>query len=269
MEPGDRIAMQERGLDILARSKDGFKFTSTFFPYTSGEIGPYYVQSGGVQCTGRDYITAINDMASLVSDAIGAERVSKAVVSGGETRDWIFSNPVAFKLGMPHVMLYKDGKTVGADMNGMEDIHVADLNNEGSSLRDYWVPIIKKAGGTIQDVFFYVDRMEDGVQVVRDLGLRSHAGVPLDAHAWDYSQKIEIVNPEVYKSLMERAENKDDWARAMLRSLDGIDTLAALIASAKTLDKAKRILDVGYPDMKAELIDRLKSRVGRGIVSRL
>ena len=263
-----RKTMQERGLDILAKHKGGFQFTNTFFPYTSCEIGPYYVQSGVVQNDGADFITAINDMAYLVKNTVGSDRLAQAVISGGETRDWIFSPPVAFGLSRPHIMLYKDGKSVGADIKGKEVIHVADLNNEGSSPRDLWVPAIKKAGGTINDIYFYVDRMEEGVHVMKELGLNSHAVVPLDEHAWEYLQETKVVTPEVYQNLMARGKSKEErgaWARGMLKTDAGLETLAKLAASEKTFSKAKGILDKGYPNMKDELIDRLKTRYGRGI----
>jgi len=222
-----------------------------------------------VQNDGADYVTAVKDMSSLVSGALASELLPKTVISGGETRDWIFSNPVAVALQRPHVMLYKDGKSVGADIKGKDIVHVADLNNEGSSPRDLWVPAIKKAGGTINDIFFYVDRMEEGVNVMKELGLNSYAVVPLDAHAWDYLQKTGVVSSEVYKNLMARGKTKEErrsWAENMLKTDAGLETLAALAASQKTFEKARGILTKGYPDMKDELVDRLKVKFGRGIV---
>lgn len=264
-----RREIQQRGLDILCKHKGGFQFTTAFFPYTSGEIGPYYVQSGVVQNDGEDYEKAIDDMSELICSTIGA-KVSDMVISGGETRDWIFSLPIALQLCQPHVMLYKPvgndlvGKTVGADIKGKEVIHVADLNNEGSSPRDLWVPAIKAAGGTIKDIFFYVDRMEDGVKVMEKLGLHSEAVVPLDSDAWEYLQKKGVVNPEVYKSLMTRMEDKDKWARKMLRNHEGLETLAALLASGKNRDKGKKILAT-YEEIRDEVVEGMKRQVGQGV----
>lgn len=272
---GELRRIQERGLDILAKHKGGFQFTNTFFPYTSGEVGPYYVQSGNVQNDGLDYLQAIEDMAYSIERNIPREILDKIVISGGETRDWIFSNPVSVELSkrlnqsVPHVMLYKDGKSVGTDIKGREVAHVADLNNEGSSPRDLWVPAIRKAGGTIKNIFFYVDRMEEGVHVMEDLGLTRNAVVPLDEHAWEYLQEKNVVTSEVYQNLRARGkthEERNAWATAMLRTDAGLETLAALVASQKTVDKARKILDKGYPAIKDELVDRLKTKYGRGIV---
>lgn len=247
--------LQEKNLDILVKN-EGFQFTETFFPYTSGKIGPYYVQSEVVMNNGKDYVSAISSITDLISNTVSLEEID--VISGGETRDWIFSGPVATALGKPYVMLYKNGKTVGASIAGMQVINVADLNNEGSSIRNYWAPIIKKAEGDISDVFFYVDRREDGVQVVSDLGLRSHAVVSLDEHAWDYLEKKNVVTKRTHANLQERMQDKESWASKMLRSEEGISTLNKLFMDSNTSTKGQKILEVGYPHLQEELSNRLQ-----------
>jgi orotate phosphoribosyltransferase len=248
--------VQEQNLERLARN-GAFQFSDTFFPYTSGEIGNYYVQSAEVTKNGEDYRNAIKDMRELISIAESAHEIG--AISGGESRDWIFSYPVAVELETPHFAIYKDGKTLGADIKGKRVVHVADLNNEGSSPRDLWVPAIQKQGGIIERIFFYVDRLEDGVKVMSQIGLESYSIVPLNKHAWDYLAKQQVISQEVYGSLMERWENKGEWARKMLRSDAGLKTLAKLLRDSKTVEKGKKILEKGYPDMKAELLERLKT----------
>lgn len=255
MDEKERVRLQEKHLTYLADSKKGFTFTDTFVPYTSGEIGNYYVQSGAVQERADTFYHACQDMIKMVGEH--ASQIS--AISGGESRDWMFSLPVAHGIMRPHVMIYKDGKMVGADVSKMTVAHVADLNNEGSSPRDLWVPAIRNNGGYIDQIFFYVDRMEDGLKVMKDLELESRALVPLDAHAWDYLQKHGVVTPNIYISLMERMEDKDSWARAMLRSDKGLVTLAKLFFNENTISKARRIMEKGYPDMRQELIDRLRN----------
>ena len=250
-------SVQQGNLEALVRNK-GFQFTNVFFPYTSGQIGPYYVQSAVILNNGADYSGACKDMATAINYYKKYD-----IVSGGETRDWIFSFPVAVELELPHAMIYKDGKILGADLKDKKVIHVADLNNEGSSPRDLWIPTIKGAGGKIEDIFFYVDRMEDGAEVMKGLGLNSYALVPLDQFAWDYLQQKNIVTPEVYKSLSERGqttESRKQWAYKMLRSEKGIAKLANLYQDEKNYKKAKKIVEVGYPELEAELKDRLAAK---------
>jgi len=255
-------ALQRENLGILVKNK-GFQFTDSFFPYTSGEIGPYYVNSEVVMANGNDYARAVNSFAVLIT-----RRFIKDVdvISGGETRDWIFSNPLAYKLGLPHASLYKDGKMIGANMSGKFVLPVADLNNEGSSPRDLWIPTIKRAGGTAKEIMFYVDRLENGVQVMKDLGLISHAVVPLDEVAWEELREGNVVTEEQYKTLMDRTRmGKDNWARAMLQSEKGLLQLMSLAGGdEKNKGKARKILEKGYPDLAPELRTRLFHR-GIGI----
>ena len=249
----DCKGIQQRNLEALVRNK-GFQFTDVFFPYTSGQIGPYYVQSIVIEKNGFDYKNAIDDMCEIIDNFLAPS--SFDIISGGESRDWDFSNPAAYNLSKAHSKIYKDGKILGADIfDQARVVHVADLNNEGSSPRDLWVPAIKKAGGIINDIFFYVDRMEDGADVMKQLGLDSHAVVPLDQHAWDYLKEINVVTPEIYRSLSERGctkESRHQWAIKMLKSDLGFIKFLELYNDPKTLPKAQKILDKGYPELKEE-----------------
>jgi orotate phosphoribosyltransferase len=247
--------IQEQNLERLARN-GAFEFSDTFKPYTSGEIGNYYVKAEKIIKNGEDYRTAIKDLREMISIV---EFRGIDVISGGESRDWIFSYPIAVELETPHFTIYKDGRILDADIKGKRVVHVADLNNEGSSPRDFWVPAIQKQGGIIERIFFYVDRLEDGVKVMQQIGLESYSIVPLNKHAWDYLVKQQVLGQEVYGSLMERWENKDEWARKMLRSDAGLKTLAKLLRDSKTAEKGRKILEKGYPDMKEELLERLKT----------
>ena len=161
--------LQQKHLEILVRNK-GFQFTGTFFPYTSGEIGPHYVQSAVALKNGKDYGEAIKDM-RIAIELKTSRGIDMEVISGGESRDWCFSFPIATQMGKPHAMIYKNGKYIGPNLQNQRVVHVADLSNEGSSPRDLWIPVIRERGGKIEQIFFYVDRMEQGPIVMKELGL--------------------------------------------------------------------------------------------------
>jgi len=252
--------LQEKHLEILGRNKC-FEFTDTFFPYTSGRIGPYYIESAAVMDDRKNgYVEAVKDMCEMVSNVMESRGIEDHIISGGESRDWIFSFPVAVNLKKPHAMIYKDGKAIGANMSDRYVTHVADLNNEGSSVKNLWIPTIKRECGKIEEVFFYVDRMEGGVQVIKDLNLKSHSLVKLNENAWNYLQRIEVVDEKVYKNLMERMEDKEEWAIKMLRSEKGFERLCNFMSNGeKGREKVDKILRIGYPDIRLELIERLKT----------
>lgn len=68
-----------------------------------------------------------------------------------------------------------------------------------------WILAIKKARGVINDVFFYVDRMESGNKVVDDLGLKSCSVILLDEYSWNYLRE-NAINKEIYNSIIKRKE---------------------------------------------------------------
>lgn len=253
---GERSTEKESfHLENLARL-GGFDFTDTFHMYTSFQIGPYYVQSAVVQKDGEYYMNARNDLALLIA----RDREGIDVISGGESRDWIFSQSVANHLRLSHVMIYKDGKTLGADMNGKRVGHVADLNNEGSSFRDKWVPAINNGGGTIKNAYFYVERMEEGVQILDNLGISGKALIYLDGDAWNILRKQDVLSSTAYRNLMKRGEmGNHEWAIEMLRSKDGLNRIKSFYNSAdeKTRARARGVLDIGYPELKDEILERI------------
>lgn len=243
-----RLELQEANLDALLRN-GAFEFideNTPWFPYTSGQVGPYYVQSIAVEKEGQAYAFAVDSMAELIRSGFP----EFDAISGGETRDWDFSNPVAVALRKPHVKLYKNGKMLGAGIRGRRLLHVADLNNEGSSVRDYWKPMVEKAGGALAGVAFFVDRMEEGTAVMRDLGLRSEAVVPLDDAAWGFALAKKRVSPALHESLVKRSRDPRAWAVRALLGHPGY--FRAFASGAGNREKALKILRT-YPEAQGAL----------------
>ena len=244
----DAIAMQATNLRNLLNT-GAFRFVderTPWFPYTSGQVGPYYVQSTTVEKDGLAYATAIQSLVGLIQAQAGAFDA----ISGGETRDWDFSNPVAIALRKPHLKMYKDGKVLGADIAGKTFLHVADLNNEGSSVRDHWKPIIEQGGGRLAGVVSFVDRMEDGFTVLKKLGLRLFCVVPLDARAWDIARETGFVSAALYMELVARQDNRDAWAERAL--LSHPDYFRRFHQDPQTRAKAARIINT-YTRISADL----------------
>jgi len=141
--------MQEIHLDLLSEC-GALKFPSPFATYTSGKIGTYYVHSENIMRNGVNYNRAITDLGLIID----RREIKFDVISGGESRDWIFSLPLINHTKTPQIMIYKDGRMIGADVGGKRVLHVADLNNEGSSPRDIWVLAIRDAGGKWKIFYF-------------------------------------------------------------------------------------------------------------------
>ncbi|MBI2451864.1 hypothetical protein HYV50_02165 [Candidatus Pacearchaeota archaeon] len=256
MEKNIWVRLQKENIDILLRNR-GFRFTDLFFPYTSGKIGPYYIKSEAVEKNPYDYNRAIWSLTAVIKDSLG-ER-DDYVISGGESRDWVFSIPSAFVLFKPHARLYKDRRDIETDISGRKVVHVADLNNEGSSLRDYWIPTIRKNNGKIENVFFYVERMEEGVDVVKELGLESKAVIYMDDFSWEHLRKEKIMGEDVDKNIKEWREDRHRWAVNMLRTEEGFaEAVRLLQGNERDREKMHKIIRVGYPEIQEEMKKRLE-----------
>jgi len=248
MNPDRARALQALNLRYLLKT-GAFQFVDAhtpWFPYTSGQIGPYYVQSIAIEKEGDAYADAIQSLVELIRLKFG----DFDVVSGGETRDWDFSNPVAVALRKPHIKLYKDGKTLGAEVNDRRVLHVADLNNEGSSIRDHWKPILERSGANLAGFVSYVDRLEEGLGVLQSLGLPFASVVPLDEDAWNSACREGTVTADIRNILVDRFRDRHRWARRTLMTHP--EYFKQFASSPKTRDKALKIIRT-YPDLAPDL----------------
>lgn len=236
---------QEETLLELAKN-GGFKFTDKWFPYTSGCIGPYYAQSADILKTGNGIKIAKHGLISVV------EQIDKTieVITSGESRDWPFGILVAQELGVGFCMIYKDGKMIGADIKGKKVLHIADLNNEGSSPRDKWIPSIRNAGGIITDIVFLVDRLEDGVEEMKKLELNSHAVIPLNEEAWIFLKVAGFVGGESFNSLIDYWKDRKAWGKQKL--LEYPELLIEILQKDK--EKGLKIFNNYYHLMGRELL---------------
>ena len=105
-------------------------------------------------------------------------------ISGGERRDWFFSNIIAYLLDKPHISIYKDLSTVVSDskfenskvvenIDGKKVLHIADLITVASSYLRAWIPAIENLGGKILWSCVVVDRMQGGKAKIEEKGVKS------------------------------------------------------------------------------------------------
>ena len=259
MDETDR-KLQQKHLEILAIN-GGVILEKPFYMYASGEIGPHEIHADAVSKNGKDFKEAITDMRRAIELETYGGTEGIDVISGGESRDWIFSFSVAEQMGLAPAMIYKDGRYFGPNLQNKNVVHVADLSDEGSSPRDLWVPAIRKRGGVIEQIFFYVDRMEEGPRVMEKLGLESHALVYLDENAWNYLLEKRFISKEKHKMVLDRGttkEQRDAWAIKMLRSDKGKERLRQLYNDPKEHEKVKKVIS-----HYKELTDELKEAVNK------
>lgn len=182
------------------------------FWYTSGKLGPFYINTQflfGSEQAANALLAVIEDAcagdklafydkvyapiqaqldtcpiyAQLIDLLTDAARATGAdFVSGGERRDFFFSMPVARKLGLGHLSIFKDLSTVYTDADGVSmdsakaglagkrSVHIADLITVASSYVRAWIPAVRALGANIAHSLAVVDRDQGGSDILREAG---------------------------------------------------------------------------------------------------
>ena len=230
------------------------------FWYTSGKIGPYFINTHFVfgnetdavsflsfidEClsdkmslpkkvfekaleqynNNKIYKNVIDSMINYIKDNINVSEID--YVSGGERRDWFFSNVVAHILNKPHITIYKDLSSVISDSNfentskvdNLQDkkvLHVADLVTVASSYLRAWIPAIKNLGAKMCWSCVVVDRMQGGTEKIEAEGIKALSLVNVDDSLFKKALELNIINNSQYDMLCNFFKNPDDTMREFL-----------------------------------------------------
>ena len=182
------------------------------FWYTSGKLGPFYINTQFLYgseaaansllktieeaCAGEKLafydkvwadISAQLDSCPIYAQLIdllteAAAKLDVDFVSGGERRDFFFSMPVARKLGLGHLSIFKDLSCVYTDKDGVsmdaaqaglagkKSVHIADLITVASSYIRAWIPAVESLGAKIAYSLAVVDRDQGGSEILAKAG---------------------------------------------------------------------------------------------------
>ena len=182
------------------------------FWYTSGKLGPFYINTQflyGSEAAANSLLKTIEEAcageklafydkvwadisAQLASCPIYAQLIDLLTeaaakldvdfVSGGERRDFFFSMPVARKLGLEHLSIFKDLSCVYTDKDGVsmdaaqaglagkKSVHIADLITVASSYIRAWIPAVESLGARIAYSLAVVDRDQGGSDILAKAG---------------------------------------------------------------------------------------------------
>ena len=241
------------------------------FWYTSGKIGPYFVNTHFIYGSEKDAVELLNfiDMAlsdkltlpnkvfQKVLDQYKTNEIYQNVVntiknyieekidiyqidyiSGGERRDWFFSNILAYLLDKPHISIYKDLSTVVSDskfessetitsLEGKKVLHVADLITVASSYLRAWIPAIENLGSKICWSCSVVDRMQGGTEKINEKGIKSYSLININLDLFEKALEDFIADPDGtmrqflidHPEFLETALNSDEKTKARAQLL--------------------------------------------------
>lgn len=230
------------------------------FWYTSGKIGPYFINTHFIYGSESDatsllnfiddslsnkmtlpkkifekvlqqynenkiYKDVINLMKNYIEQNININEVD--FVSGGERRDWFFSNILAYLLDKPHITIYKDLSCVISDshfndtkessnINGKKVLHIADLITVASSYLRAWIPAIENLGGKILWSCVVVDRMQGGEEKLKEKGIKSLSLVKVNIDLFKKAFDMGIINNNQLDMLNNFFKNPDNTMKEFL-----------------------------------------------------
>lgn len=256
------------------------------FWYTSGKIGPYFINTHFVYGSQEDatnflsfideslsdkmtlpkkvfektleqynkneiYHNVIEAMKSYILSNINLDEVD--YISGGERRDWFFSNIIAYLLNKPHITIYKDLSTVVSNsnfentskienINNKKVLHIADLVTVASSYVRAWIPAIKQLGGNICWSCVVVDRMQGGKEVLEKENVKSFSLVQVDNTLFKTAFENGFINEKQLEMLEQFFKSPDETMRNFLiHHPDFLEN--ALHSDEKTAKRAKLLVD--------------------------
>lgn len=256
------------------------------FWYTSGKIGPYFINTHFVygsekeaiellsfidEClvdklslpkkvfervlkqyqTNEIYKNVIDTMKSYIEENIDITEID--YISGGERRDWFFSNIIAHLLNKPHLSIYKDLSVISSDssfetsesitsLDGKKVLHIADLITVASSYIRAWIPAIRNLGSQVCWSCVVVDRMQGGKDKIEAEGVKSLSLVQVDKNLFKKALDLNIINEAQLSMLDGFFENPDETMKQFL--LDHPEFLEnSLKADEKTRKRAQLLLD--------------------------
>lgn len=256
------------------------------FWYTSGKIGPYFVNTHfiyGSEKDANELLSSIDDALSnkltlpkKVFDKVLAQYNNNKIyqdvintvkryieenidvseidyISGGERRDWFFSNVLAYLLNKPHISIYKDLSTVVSDskfenseiiteLSGKKVLHIADLITVASSYIRAWIPAIENLGSKICWSCSVVDRMQGGAEKIVEKGIKSLSLVKIDLSLFEKALELNIINSNQLEMLKNFIDNPDETMKQFL--IEHPEFLEnALNSDGKTKQRAKLLID--------------------------
>lgn len=256
------------------------------FWYTSGKIGPYFINTHFVYGNENDakellsfideqlsdklalpknvfekvlsqynfnkiYQNVIDTMINTIKENINIDEID--YVSGGERRDWFFSNIIAYLLGKPHISIFKDLNAVVSDskfketkdlekIEGKKVLHIADLVTVASSYIRAWIPAIENFGAKMCWSCVVVDRMQGGTEKIKEKGILPLSLVQVDKSLFSKAVEMNVINKSQQEMLNGFFENPDETMKQFLiNHPEFIEN--SINADEKTAKRAKLLVD--------------------------
>ena len=254
--------------------------------FTSGELGITYINTDKLVGDNGVWEQFGNDAGGMIAHAISvtkenpkydavidvlAEKVklldpNVQAISGGQRKDWLFSGPVAQKLGLMHISLYKQHASVEKieislpEMEGpvtipyerdvntvllrrLNVIHIADLLTVGSScyriengFAKGWFQMLRGQGAYAHTLITVVNRSEGGEKELAEQNIITLPIVTIDD---DFIRR----HSEYPEQVLEYRQNPRVWSERYLQRHGALAFIDDFNPEGKRVHYAKKFFE--------------------------
>ncbi len=198
------------------------------------------------------YKFTIDTMVNAITSKVNIEEID--YISGGERRDWYFSNMIAYLLKKPHITVFKDLETFVSpydfsssekitSIEGKNVLHVTDLVTIASSYVRSWIPAIKNLNGNLLWTCYVVDRKQGGTEIIEKEGIQTIPIVLLDNSLFEKAFSLGIINKAQLEMLKDFTNDPYTTMREFLINHPEFIENALNSSDEKTLKRVKLLTE--------------------------
>lgn len=169
-----------------------------------------------------DYLKLVNNLVDFVEKN---NVFHFDLMSGGERRDWFFSIPLAIKLKMNYVFLFKDGSTIQFDSSGhlVEEnsmgkkvLHVADIINLASSYEKRWIPTLCKNNISINNTLTIAVRNKEGIKTLSKHNISVISPLYIDIELFKKSFELGLISEFAFEDIKFYYDSPYNWTKELI-----------------------------------------------------
>ena len=145
----------------------------------------------------------IDTMMKAITENVNLDEID--YISGGERRDWYFSNIIAYLLKKPHLTLFKDMEAFVSpydfsstekitNIEGKTVLNASDLVTVASNYVRSWIPAIKNLNGKLLWTCYVVDRKQGGTEVLEKEGIKTIPLASVDNTLFEKAFELKVIN---------------------------------------------------------------------------
>lgn len=149
------------------------------------------------------YKYTIDTMIEAIKDNVNIDEID--YISGGERRDWYFSNMIAYILKKPHLTMFKDLEAFVSpydftstekvfDLEEKKVLNASDLVTAATNYVRSWIPAIRNLNGNLAWTCYVVDRKQGGTEVLEKENIKTISLAVVDDLLFEKAFELNIIN---------------------------------------------------------------------------